>query len=100
VIGPEQGFTCRAPHRLRRQHLTHGAFGARRIIGTSEVGARAGTQNDPEKSQKHARVVDGNCRRRHRKDIICINRRIGTAAAPAMLEYAGEAIRALSMKAA
>ena len=105
VIGPEQGFTlpgttvvCGDSHTS-----THGAFGAlAHGIGTSEVEHVLATQTLIQKKAKNMRVVvdgklpDGVTG----KDIILsIIGEIGTAGGTGyVLEYAGEAIRSLSME--
>ncbi|MBM3527780.1 MAG: 3-isopropylmalate dehydratase large subunit [Alphaproteobacteria bacterium] len=105
VIGPEQGFTlpgvtlvCGDSHTA-----THGAFGALAYgIGTSEVEHVLATQTLIQKKSKNMRaVVDGKLPENvTAKDIIlAIIGEIGTAGGTGYaLEYAGEAIRALSME--
>jgi 3-isopropylmalate/(R)-2-methylmalate dehydratase large subunit len=105
VIGPEQGFTlpgvtlvCGDSHTA-----THGAFGALAYgIGTSEVEHVLATQTLIQKKSKNMRViVDGKLPPNvTAKDIILsIIGEIGTAGGTGYaLEYAGEAIRALSME--
>jgi 3-isopropylmalate/(R)-2-methylmalate dehydratase large subunit len=105
VIGPEQGFTlpgttivCGDSHTS-----THGAFGAlAHGIGTSEVEHVLATQTLIQKKAKNMRVtVDGALPEGvTAKDIIlAIIGEIGTAGGTGyVLEYAGEAIRALSME--
>jgi 3-isopropylmalate/(R)-2-methylmalate dehydratase large subunit len=105
VIGPEQGFTlpgitmvCGDSHTA-----THGAFGALAYgIGTSEVEHVLATQTLIQKKSKNMRaVVDGKLPAGvTAKDIILsIIGEIGTAGGTGYaLEYAGEAIRALSME--
>jgi 3-isopropylmalate/(R)-2-methylmalate dehydratase large subunit len=105
VIGPEQGFTlpgttivCGDSHTS-----THGAFGAlAHGIGTSEVEHVLATQTLIQKKAKNMRVtVDGACPPGvGAKDIIlAIIGEIGTAGGTgSVIEYAGEAIRALSME--
>jgi len=105
VIGPEQGFTlpgttivCGDSHTS-----THGAFGAlAHGIGTSEVEHVLATQTLIQKKAKNMRaVVDGKLPDGvTAKDIILsIIGEIGTAGGTGyVLEYAGEAIRALSME--
>ena len=102
VIGPEQGFTlpgttivCGDSHTS-----THGAFGAlAHGIGTSEVEHVLATQTLVQKKAKNMRVlVDGKLPDGvTAKDIIlAIIGEIGTAGGTGyVLEYAGEAIRAL-----
>src|ERR1700693_564715 len=105
IIGPEQGFTlpgttivCGDSHTS-----THGAFGAlAHGIGTSEVEHVLATQTLIQKKAKNMRaVVDGKLPDGVTgKDIIlAIIGEIGTAGGTGyVLEYAGEAIRALSME--
>jgi 3-isopropylmalate/(R)-2-methylmalate dehydratase large subunit len=105
IIGPEQGFTlpgttivCGDSHTA-----THGAFGALAYgIGTSEVEHVLATQTLVQTKSKNMRaVVDGKLPPGvTAKDIIlAIIGEIGTAGATGYaLEYAGEAIRALSME--
>src|SRR6202451_1150172 len=105
IIGPEQGFTlpgvtlvCGDSHTG-----THGAFGALAYgIGTSEVEHVLATQTLIQKKSKNMRaVVDGVLPPGvTAKDIIlAIIGEIGTAGGTGYaLEYAGEAIRALSME--
>ena len=105
VIGPEQGFTlpgttivCGDSHTS-----THGAFGAlAHGIGTSEVEHVLATQTLIQQKAKNMRItVDGQLPRGvTAKDIIlAIIGEIGTAGGTGyVIEYAGEAIRALSME--
>ena len=105
VIGPEQGFTlpgstivCGDSHTS-----THGAFGAlAHGIGTSEVEHVLATQTLIQKKAKNMRAtVDGTLPDGvTAKDIIlAIIGEIGTAGGTGyVLEYAGDAIRALSME--
>ncbi len=105
VIGPEQGFTlpgmtivCGDSHTS-----THGAFGAlAHGIGTSEVEHVLATQTLIQKKSKNMRItVDGIAPAGvTAKDIIlAIIGEIGTAGGTGyVMEYAGEAIRALSME--
>jgi 3-isopropylmalate/(R)-2-methylmalate dehydratase large subunit len=105
IIGPEQGFTlpgttivCGDSHTG-----THGAFGALAYgIGTSEVEHVLATQTLIQKKSKNMRaVVDGKLPEGvTAKDIIlAIIGEIGTAGGTGYaLEYAGEAIRTLSME--
>lgn len=105
VIGPEQGFTlpgttlvCGDSHTA-----THGAFGSLAYgIGTSEVEHVLATQTLIQTKSKNMRaVVDGKLPPNvTAKDIIlAIIGEIGTAGGTGYaLEYAGEAIRALSME--
>lgn len=105
IIGPEQGFTlpgttivCGDSHTA-----THGAFGAlAHGIGTSEVEHVLATQTLIQKKSKNMRVtVDGKCPDGvTAKDIIlAIIGEIGTAGGTGhVIEYDGEAIRALSME--
>src|SRR6201998_4624578 len=105
IIGPEQGFTlpgttivCGDSHTA-----THGAFGAFALgIGTSEVEHVLATQTLIQNKAKNMRVtVDGVLPAGvTAKDIIlAIIGEIGTDGGTGfVLEYAGEAIRALSME--
>src|SRR6476661_4912099 len=105
IIGPEQGFTlpgmtivCGDSHTS-----THGAFGAlAHGIGTSEVEHVLATQTLIQKKAKNMRItVDGTPPPGvTAKDIIlAIIGEIGTAGGTGhVMEYAGEAIRALSME--
>ena len=105
IIGPEQGFTlpgttivCGDSHTA-----THGAFGALAYgIGTSEVEHVLATQTLIQRKSKNLRVtVDGKLPSGvTAKDIIlAIIGEIGTAGGTGhAIEYAGEAIRALSME--
>jgi len=105
IIGPEQGFTlpgttivCGDSHTS-----THGAFGAlAHGIGTSEVEHVLATQTLVQKKSKNMRVlVDGKLPHGSTaKDItLAIIGEIGTAGGTGhVIEYAGEAIRALSME--
>ncbi|MFV0294913.1 MAG: 3-isopropylmalate dehydratase large subunit [Hyphomicrobiaceae bacterium] len=105
VIGPEQGFTlpgttivCGDSHTS-----THGAFGAlAHGIGTSEVEHVLATQTLLQRKAKNMRVVvDGKTPAGvGPKDIVlAIIGKIGTAGGTGyVIEYAGEAIRDLSME--
>jgi len=105
VVGPEQGFTlpgttivCGDSHTS-----THGAFGAlAHGIGTSEVEHVLATQTLVQKKAKNMRInVDGKLPQGvTAKDIIlAIIGEIGTAGGTGhVMEYAGEAIRDLSME--
>ncbi|MCZ7657692.1 MAG: 3-isopropylmalate dehydratase large subunit [Xanthobacteraceae bacterium] len=105
IIGPEQGFTlpgttivCGDSHTA-----THGAFGAlAHGIGTSEVEHVLATQTLIQKKSKNMRVtVDGTLPPGvTAKDIIlAIIGEIGTAGGTGhVIEYAGEAIRAISVE--
>ncbi|MBL6781836.1 MAG: 3-isopropylmalate dehydratase large subunit [Alphaproteobacteria bacterium] len=105
VIGPEQGFTqpgmtivCGDSHTA-----THGAFGALAFgIGTSEVEHVLATQTLIQQPAKNMRItVDGALRSGvTAKDVIlAIIGQIGTAGGTGhVIEYAGEAIRGLSME--
>jgi 3-isopropylmalate/(R)-2-methylmalate dehydratase large subunit len=105
IIGPEQGFTlpgstivCGDSHTS-----THGAFGAlAHGIGTSEVEHVLATQTLIQTKAKNMRVVvDGTLGPGvSAKDIVlAIIGEIGTAGGTGhVIEYAGEAIRALSME--
>jgi 3-isopropylmalate/(R)-2-methylmalate dehydratase large subunit len=106
VIGPEQGFTlpgttvvCGDSHTS-----THGAFGALAFgIGTSEVEHVMATQTLPQRRSKNMRVrfegtlPDG----LGAKDLaLHLIGRIGTAGGTGhVIEFAGAAVRALSMEA-
>jgi 3-isopropylmalate/(R)-2-methylmalate dehydratase large subunit len=105
VVGPEQGFTlpgttivCGDSHTS-----THGAFGAlAHGIGTSEVEHVLATQTLVQKKAKNM-LVEVNGQTPHgvtAKDIIlAIIGEIGTAGGTGhVIEYAGEAIRSLSME--
>jgi 3-isopropylmalate/(R)-2-methylmalate dehydratase large subunit len=105
IIGPEQGLTqpgmtivCGDSHTS-----THGAFGALAFgIGTSEVEHVLATQTLPQQRAKNMRVtVDGQLPLGvTAKDmILAIIAKIGTAGGTGhVIEYAGEAVRALSME--
>jgi 3-isopropylmalate/(R)-2-methylmalate dehydratase large subunit len=105
IVGPEQGFTlpgttivCGDSHTS-----THGAFGAlAHGIGTSEVEHVLATQTLIQNKARNMRVtVDGALPHGvTAKDIIlAIIGEIGTAGGTGhVIEYAGEAIRALSME--
>ena len=105
IIGPEQGFTlpgmtivCGDSHTS-----THGAFGAlAHGIGTSEVEHVLATQTLIQRKAKNMRItVDGTPPPGvGAKDIIlAIIGHIGTAGGTGhVMEYAGEAIRGLSME--
>jgi 3-isopropylmalate/(R)-2-methylmalate dehydratase large subunit len=105
IIGPEQGFTlpgttivCGDSHTS-----THGAFGAlAHGIGTSEVEHVLATQTLIQAKAKNMRVVvDGKLGEGvSAKDIVlAIIGEIGTAGGTGhVIEYAGEAIRDLSME--
>lgn len=105
IIGPEQGFTqpgmtivCGDSHTS-----THGAFGALAFgIGTSEVEHVLATQTLIQKPAKSMRItVDGKLGAGvTAKDmILSIIGHIGTAGGTGyVIEYAGEAVRALSME--
>jgi 3-isopropylmalate/(R)-2-methylmalate dehydratase large subunit len=105
IIGPEQGITqpgmtivCGDSHTA-----THGAFGAlAHGIGTSEVEHVLATQTLVQKKSKNMRaLVEGKLPENvTAKDIIlAIIGEIGTAGGTGYsLEYAGEAIRGLSME--
>ena len=105
VVGPEQGFTlpgmtivCGDSHTS-----THGAFGAlAHGIGTSEVEHVLATQTLIQKKAKNMLVrVDGKAPAGvTAKDIVlAIIGEIGTAGGTGhVIEYAGEAIRSLSME--
>ena len=105
IVGPEQGFTlpgttivCGDSHTS-----THGAFGAlAHGIGTSEVEHVLATQTLIQKKAKNMRVtVDGKLPAGvTSKDIIlAIIGEIGTAGGTGyVIEFAGEAVRGLSME--
>ena len=105
IIGPEQGFTqpgmtivCGDSHTS-----THGAFGALAFgIGTSEVEHVLATQTLPQGHAKSMRInVEGKLPLGvTAKDLIlAIIGKIGTAGGTGhVIEYAGEAIRDLSME--
>jgi len=105
VVGPEQGFTlpgttivCGDSHTS-----THGAFGAlAHGIGTSEVEHVLATQTLIQQKAKNMRVrIDGTLKNGvTAKDIILvIIGEIGTAGGNGhVIEYAGDAVRALSME--
>ena len=105
IVGPEQGFTlpgttivCGDSHTS-----THGAFGALAFgIGTSEVEHVLATQTLVQRPAKNMRVaVDGPLPDGvTAKDLVlAIIGRLGTAGGTGyVIEYAGEAIRALSME--
>ncbi len=105
IIGPEQGFTlpgmtivCGDSHTS-----THGAFGALAFgIGTSEVEHVLATQTLIQNPARNMRIsVEGErTLGTTAKDLIlAIIARIGTAGGTGhVIEYAGEAIRALSME--
>ncbi|MBT5415883.1 MAG: 3-isopropylmalate dehydratase large subunit [Rhodospirillaceae bacterium] len=105
IIGPEQGMTqpgmtivCGDSHTS-----THGAFGALAFgIGTSEVEHVLATQTLIQRPAKNMRIaVDGALPNGvTAKDmILAIIGKIGTAGGTGhVIEYAGEAVRALSME--
>ncbi len=105
IIGPEQGMTqpgmtivCGDSHTS-----THGAFGALAFgIGTSEVEHVLATQTLIQRRAKNMRItVDGNLPLGvTAKDmILAIIGTIGTAGGTGhVIEYAGDAVRALSME--
>ena len=105
IIGPEQGFTlpgmtivCGDSHTS-----THGAFGALAFgIGTSEVEHVLATQTLIQKRAKTMRItVNGDLQDGvTAKDmILAIIGEIGTAGGTGyVIEYAGDAVRALSME--
>ena len=105
VIGPEQGLTlpgmtivCGDSHTS-----THGAFAALAFgIGTSEVEHVLATQCLPQKKTKSMRIViDGDLQPGvYAKDMmLAVIRTIGTAGGTGYtLEFAGSAIRALTME--
>jgi 3-isopropylmalate/(R)-2-methylmalate dehydratase large subunit len=105
IIGPEQGLTlpgttivCGDSHTA-----THGAFGALAFgIGTSEVEHVLATQTLIQRPAKNMRItVDGDLPKGvTAKDmILAIIGKIGTAGGTGhVIEYAGSAVRALSME--
>ncbi len=105
IIGPEQGFTlpgmtivCGDSHTA-----THGAFGALAFgIGTSEVEHVLATQTLIQRPAKNMRItVEGMppVGTTAKDLILAIIGKIGTAGGTGhVIEYAGEAIRALSME--
>ena len=105
IIGPEQGFTqpgmtivCGDSHTS-----THGAFGALAFgIGTSEVEHVLATQTLIQKPAKSMRItVDGKLSPfvTAKDMILSIIGHIGTAGGNGyVIEYAGDAVRALSME--
>ena len=105
IIGPEQGFTlpgmtivCGDSHTS-----THGAFGALAFgIGTSEVEHVLATQTLIQNPAKNMRIsVDGErpLGTTAKDLILAIIAKIGTAGGTGhVIEYAGEAIRALTME--
>jgi len=105
IVGPEQGFTlpgmtivCGDSHTS-----THGAFGAlAHGIGTSEVEHVLATQTLIQSKAKNMRITVNGQTPEHvtAKDIIlAIIGEIGTAGGTGhVMEYAGEAIRNLSME--
>jgi 3-isopropylmalate/(R)-2-methylmalate dehydratase large subunit len=106
VIGPEQGFTlpgallvCGDSHTA-----THGAFGALAIgIGTSEVEHVLATQTLIQKKALNMRVCVSGMLPEYvtAKDLILsVIGRIGTSGATGhVIEYSGEAVRAMDMEA-
>jgi 3-isopropylmalate dehydratase len=106
IIGPEQGFTCPGTTCVcgDSHTATHGAFGALAFgIGTSEVEHVLATSTLPQKKSKNMLVrVDGEVGPGvTSKDIVLhICGVIGTAGGTgSTIEFAGSAIRALSMEA-
>ncbi|MBM3565001.1 MAG: 3-isopropylmalate dehydratase large subunit [Alphaproteobacteria bacterium] len=105
IVGPEQGFTlpgttivCGDSHTA-----THGAFGALAFgIGTSEVEHVLATQTLLQRPAKNMRITVNGATRPGvmAKDIIlAIIGKIGTAGGTGhVVEFAGEAIRELSME--
>ena len=105
IIGPEQGFTlpgmtivCGDSHTA-----THGAFGALAFgIGTSEVEHVLATQTLVQRRAKNMRItIEGDLAAGvEAKDLIlAVIGRIGTAGGTGhVIEYAGDAIRGLSME--
>lgn len=105
VVGPEQGrsrpgmtIVCGDSH-----SSTHGAFGALAFgIGTSEVEHVLATQTIRQRRSRNMRVwIDGHLREHvHAKDLaLHLLGRIGVDGATGhVIEYAGPAVRALSME--
>jgi len=105
IVGPEQGFTlpgmtivCGDSHTA-----THGAFGSLAFgIGTSEVEHVLATQTLLQKPAKNMRItIDGDLPLGvTAKDLtLAVIGRIGTAGGTGhVIEYAGDAIRSLSME--
>ena len=105
IIGPEQGFTqpgativCGDSHTA-----THGAFGALAFgIGTSEVEHVLATQTLLQQPAKNMRVTVGGklpAGVTAKDMILAIIGKIGTAGGTGhVIEYAGDAVRALSME--
>jgi len=105
IIGPEQGFTqpgmtivCGDSHTS-----THGAFGALAFgIGTSEVEHVLATQTLVQKPARNMRLIVAGARPPGvtAKDLVlAIIGKLGTAGGTGhVIEYAGEAIRELSME--
>jgi 3-isopropylmalate/(R)-2-methylmalate dehydratase large subunit len=105
IIGPEQGFTlpgmtivCGDSHTA-----THGAFGSLAFgIGTSEVEHVLATQTLVQRRAKNMRItVEGDLAEGvGAKDLIlAVIGRIGTAGGTGhVIEYAGDAVRGLSME--
>ena len=105
IIGPEQGFTlpgltivCGDSHTS-----THGAFGAlAHGIGTSEVEHVLATQTLIQKKAKNFKVtINGECNENvTAKDLaLSVIGAIGTAGGTGyVIEYAGEAVRSLSIE--
>src|SRR5476651_583844 len=105
IIGPEQGWTLPGTSIVcgDSQTSTHGAFGALAFgIGTSEVEHVLATQTLRAQPTKNMRVsVNGKLPEGvTAKDIVlAVIAKIGTAGGTGyVIEYAGEAIRALSME--
>ncbi|MCX7327348.1 MAG: 3-isopropylmalate dehydratase large subunit [Hyphomicrobiales bacterium] len=102
VVGPEQGFTlpgttivCGDSHTS-----THGAFGAlAHGIGTSEVEHVLATQTLIQKKAKNMRVqVDGTLTRGVTSKDVALAIIGETGGTGSVIEYAGEAFRAMSME--
>ena len=105
IVGPEQGFTLPATTVVcgDSHTSTHGAFGALAFgIGTSEVEHVLATQTLIQKRAKNMRItVDGELQAGvTAKDIVlAIIAKIGTAGGTGyVIEFAGSAIRGLSME--
>lgn len=105
VVGPEQGFTLPATTIVcgDSHTSTHGAFGALAFgIGTSEVEHVLATQTLPQKKMKNMRILfKGQLSKGvYAKDMaLALIREIGTAGGTGyVMEFAGEAVEALSME--
>ncbi len=105
VVGPEQGFTLPATTIVcgDSHTSTHGAFGALAFgIGTSEVEHVLATQTLPQKKLKNMRITFTGAPSKgvYAKDMaLAMIREIGTAGGTGyVMEFAGEAVEALSME--